>query len=204
MCTTPGISGQSFNYDNLNRIKELKKQFPLLELHVDGGIDSRISAILDKLNISLIVSGSYLANADDRELMERICSLKYSNQYTTAMDIMVPVDYVNTVDLSTPFIDIVAAIDKDKMATIIVCEEKKFVGVITDGDIRRSILSKQGGVFSLVASDMVNRKAFTVTPSQIISNLMFDIAIRNRVILAIPVVDNGMIVGIINTKSMML
>lgn len=202
MCTIPGISGQSFNYDNLDRIKAIKCKYPNLELHVDGGVDNRLSTILDKLHVSLIVSGSFLANATDDELMARICQLKYSNHETIVSDVMIPIEYIQTVNLSDKFIDIVGALDNDKMSTIIVSNGKKFIGVITDGDIRRNILLKKEKCFQLIARELVNRNAYYVPPDYKVSNLMFDLAISNRTILAVPVVDNEEVIGIVNAEKL--
>ncbi len=67
MAVNPGLGGQSFIPETLNKIKELNKYKDkyYFKTSVDGGInDITISKLLD-LNIDIIVSGSYITTQDN-------------------------------------------------------------------------------------------------------------------------------------------
>jgi ribulose-phosphate 3-epimerase len=65
MGVTPGQMGQKFQKKSLSKIKKLRKQFPNLNIEVDGGINDKNFKAVTKTGANLVVVGSYLQQADD-------------------------------------------------------------------------------------------------------------------------------------------
>lgn len=62
MSVCPGLSGQPFIKDTVNRVRGLHKYFPQLEICVDGGINETIAQSLTKLGAFHFVVGSSFFN----------------------------------------------------------------------------------------------------------------------------------------------
>lgn len=202
MCTIPGISGQSFNYDNIERIARIRKEYPDMAIHVDGGIGEEISALMSHLNVDVVVSGSYLAGAQNEQLAERICKIRYSNTSVTAKEVMLPMKVLTVIDINDSFEQVVYALNEDKISTVVVNCNNKGIGIITDGDIRRTILKYGHQSFELKAGSMANTNPITVPVNYPISNLIYDRLLFSKKIRAIPCVDKNDIVGIIDLSSL--
>ncbi len=198
MCTIPGVSGQTFNNLNIDRIKNLRRDCPNMEIHVDGGIEEEKSVLMSHLNVDLVVSGSYLASAKNFQLAERICRIKYSNVSVKAKEIMLPLEILTCVEENDGFEKIVYALDNDKTSTVVVCKGDKTIGIITDGDVRRTILKYKEQSFSLKAADIVNTNPITVDEDYLVTNLIYDKLLMSKKIRAVPCVKNTNIVGIID------
>lgn len=70
MTVEPGFGGQSFMYDQLPKIEEVKalldKMNPSCELEVDGGVDSKTASLVKKAGANVLVAGSAVFNKADR------------------------------------------------------------------------------------------------------------------------------------------
>ena len=77
MTTIPGMTGLKFTSKSVEWIKKFKKLFPNKKIHIDGGVDQRVSDMLRPLDIHCIVSGSYLMNASS--MSKSILNLKGGN-----------------------------------------------------------------------------------------------------------------------------
>lgn len=79
MSVEPGLGGQKFNEETLDRIAKLKKIIKEDNLdtiiEVDGGINNTNGTKLIKAGARLLVSGSYLFAEDATELVERADSI---------------------------------------------------------------------------------------------------------------------------------
>ncbi|MEC7644229.1 nucleotidyltransferase family protein [Idiomarina sp.] len=84
-------------------------------------------------------------------------------------------------------------LDSEALRIVLVCDSSSHLcGVVTDGDIRRALL--KGVDLDSAVEAVMNRKPITITSSTPRSealNLM-----QTRSILAVPVVDNGVLVGL--------
>lgn len=60
MGVNPGSSGQSFISSQLNKITEIKKQFPELKICVDGGISDENISLCVEAGASSFVAGSFV------------------------------------------------------------------------------------------------------------------------------------------------
>lgn len=65
MTVEPGFGGQSFNYDMLEKIKEIRKASPSIDIEVDGGIDKNTAPLVKEAGANVLVSGSYIFKSDD-------------------------------------------------------------------------------------------------------------------------------------------
>ena len=78
MSVEPGFGGQKFDPSSLEKIAWLKKQKELhgykYEIEVDGGINGETGKLCKESGVDVLVSGSYIFNAKDRE--EAINSLR--------------------------------------------------------------------------------------------------------------------------------
>lgn len=61
----PGLSGQSFDPEALQKIKTLRKRFPSLIIEIDGGINPKTAVAAKEAGADFAVSGSYIFNSTD-------------------------------------------------------------------------------------------------------------------------------------------
>lgn len=70
MTVEPGFGGQGFMYDQVDKIKQVRKMIDDsgfdIELEVDGGINDETAAICSEAGADVLVSGSYLFKKADR------------------------------------------------------------------------------------------------------------------------------------------
>lgn len=67
MSVEPGFGGQKFMESALPKIQELREKNPNLEISVDGGIDAETAKLAREAGASVLVAGSYVFGAEDRE-----------------------------------------------------------------------------------------------------------------------------------------
>ncbi|MEG1506463.1 MAG: ribulose-phosphate 3-epimerase [Bacilli bacterium] len=63
MSVTPGLGGQSFILNTVDKIKEIKEQNYSFELAVDGGINNETIKYLK--DVDMVISGSFICMSDD-------------------------------------------------------------------------------------------------------------------------------------------
>ncbi len=70
MTVEPGFGGQGFMYDQVDKIREVRRMIDdsglNIELEVDGGINDETAAICAEAGADVLVSGSYLFKKEDR------------------------------------------------------------------------------------------------------------------------------------------
>ena len=77
LAVLPGVGGQSFRHETLERVKALRVSFPDLPyLMVDGGIDGTTAPLAAAAGANAIVSGSYLFRAPPGGLADRLATLE--------------------------------------------------------------------------------------------------------------------------------
>lgn len=60
MATTPGKSGGRFDDRTFRRIRDFRRQFPGVPIHVDGGVDEEVGFILRNHGVRAAVTGSFI------------------------------------------------------------------------------------------------------------------------------------------------
>ncbi|MFA6466986.1 MAG: ribulose-phosphate 3-epimerase [Patescibacteria group bacterium] len=63
MAVTPGRQGQKFQSRVLTKIKNLRQQFPKLNIEVDGAINDQTFQAIVKAGANIVCPGSYLQNS---------------------------------------------------------------------------------------------------------------------------------------------
>lgn len=99
--------------------------------------------------------------------------------------------------------DTIIQISKTKQGIAVVIEDEKIVGVVTDGDVRRAMQSKQDTFFHLEVKDIMSTTPKTVnenTKLNVAGNMMRKYNIHSLVV----VDDAGRFVGIIDSFSCIL
>lgn len=111
---------------------------------------------------------------------------------------------VPVVNLSAPFPDIVTALTGDVSGAVVVLDwNEKPVGIITDGDLRRSLDNKgMHRVAALTAFDMMTREYLSVTPDMRADEVA-SFMNRNRITKVVVRTDVGDVVGLINLHDAM-
>lgn len=199
MCSTPGVSGAAFNEDNIERIRSLREKHPNLSIHVDGGIEETRANIMRQLGVTLCVFGSYLASSEGISLIDRMFNLYSYNPDLKALDIMYLRKNFEACKSNDDFMKILEHINKLQLGMTIVEDEiNRFLGIITDGDIRRCLLRFKENVFKMHASDIVNRNAYTVPKNTPIKKILFDRIVLGKAISVIPVVAENRVIGLVD------
>ncbi len=74
MTVNPGYSGQKFIDSALNKVRDLRTNFPDLDIQVDGGVDDKTASLCVGAGANVLVSASYLFGSKSRK--EAIIRLK--------------------------------------------------------------------------------------------------------------------------------
>jgi len=72
MTVNPGFYGSPFLPDMLDKIIELRKMKPDLNIEVDGGITDKTIGLVDKAGANMFVSGSYIMKSENVNLQINI------------------------------------------------------------------------------------------------------------------------------------
>ncbi len=64
MATTPGKSGGRFDARTFRRIRDFRRRFPGVPVHVDGGVDEEVGFILRNHGVRAAVTGSFILAQD--------------------------------------------------------------------------------------------------------------------------------------------
>ncbi len=68
MTVEPGFSGQSFMPNQMEKVKRLRKDFPDLDIEVDGGVNDITIDMAAEAGANWIVSGSYIKRDPARNI----------------------------------------------------------------------------------------------------------------------------------------
>ena len=98
--------------------------------------------------------------------------------------------------------DTIIQISKTKQGIAVVIEDEKIVGVVTDGDVRRAMQSKQDSFFRLEVKDIMSTTPKTINENTKL-NVAGDMMRKYNIHSLIVVNDNQRLVGIIDSFSCM-
>ncbi len=100
---------------------------------------------------------------------------------------------VRTMDSSSTILDAAKAMAKWKIGSLIITDGQSAVGIITEGDISRSVSREVGADTTL--RDIVKKKLVTVSPDErveVAAKAMADAGVKK-----LPVIEDGKLVGIV-------
>jgi CBS domain-containing protein len=100
-----------------------------------------------------------------------------------------------TADINTNLLEAVKKMARARVSTIVILENKKPVGIITDSDIIKKVVAQNLKPSTLKVEDIMSSPLITISPDADI--LEAEKIIREKKIRRIPVVKNDKLVGII-------
>ncbi|MBL0308307.1 MAG: CBS domain-containing protein [Bacteroidetes bacterium] len=200
MSTTPGKSGGEFNRESFQRIISFQHRFPKKKIHADGGVNDQIAYILRMLGVNAVVSGSYLVNHES--LTSGMLSFhqppKESHRNFQVQEFMtgtkyLPVLYEEHLDFKT----ILQAIEDYKLGfALIVNNDGKLSGVVSNADIRRGLLSSTSDFNAVNLKEVINRNPIAIREDTTVSGIVRLLNDLNFIVLFLPVVnENGQLKG---------
>jgi hypothetical protein len=191
MCTTPGMSGGTFQKENFKRIIEIKRQYPNLKIQIDGGVNDEVAYILRLLGVDSIVSGSFLLNHYTIGSGMLSFYKKPAGGDFLVKDFMVPADYLPVLggkDLN--FGRVLQIIEDYKQGFVLIVDENNSLkGLISNADLRRGLLKQMGNLSEVDASQMINRNPVNISAQATLGQMLTKIDSLRFIILFLPVLD---------------
>lgn len=89
----------------------------------------------------------------------------------------------------TPLIDIIHAISNGRLGLAIITEDEKIYGIVTDGDLRRSLEANEGQSFGLTARDVMNTHPRCIAPDLNLDDIQREM--KEKKISSLLVTANG-------------
>jgi ribulose-phosphate 3-epimerase len=65
LAVNPGLAGQKFKEDQLEKIKALRQKFPSAKIEVDGGVNLETALKIKEVGADILVSASYIWNNEN-------------------------------------------------------------------------------------------------------------------------------------------
>jgi len=191
MVTTPGESGGKFNKQNFKKISNFRNSYPGKKIHVDGGVNEELSFILRNMGVNVVVIGSYLFK--NNFIGSALLQLKSDDVvgHYRVQDFMLDIDETPVLKSgAVTFYDVLKSIDDFKMGfTTIVNEEEILQGIITNADIRKSLIRNYNNLVNIAIDDMLNRDPAYVYDYETVTDILAYIKTLNFPVLFMPVVN---------------
>ena len=193
MTTTPGQSGGSFNRENFQKIRRFKAQHGGVRVHVDGGVNDQVAFVLRSMGVSLVVSGSFLVNAD---MVGR--ALHNLRNTDTESPINVGDFMIGRLEapvLAAPFTfhQVLQSIEEGRLGfTMVEDSQGAFAGIISNADVRRGLLRQldaHRGIDDLDPSTLINAHPAVVQDTQSVAELLHLVRSVAFPVIYLPVLD---------------
>ena len=199
MATIPGQSGGVFDPINFKKIRNFKQKYPNKNVHVDGGVNGEVSFILRNMGVHTSVSGSFLFKAASvgQALMDltkrEIVSL------FKIKDFMIPREECPIIDMSELTLkNILEQITFGKLGVTLVEKNKKFEGIISNADLRRTLLQNLENIEGMNTQEMINKTPVTILDTATVDNMLNLVREQSFPVMYLPVLNaEGNAVGII-------
>ena len=204
MTTTPGKSGGTFNKENLKKIREFRQKYPEKKIHVDGGVTADVSFVLRNMGVSLIVSGSYLVNADYVGLALHNLRSENVSSHILIGDFMIDISESPVLSGNFSFEDTLKSIENNNMGFTMVADAAgKLEGIITNADVRRGLLKNISDLKSIDVKSLINRNPVKANQNQTVSEMLAMVKQLKFPVLFLPVVDDaGKLTGTITFNNL--
>lgn len=200
MATIPGQSGGVFDATNFAKIRNFKAKHPSKSIHVDGGVNGEVSFILRNLGVSSAVSGSYLFNAPSVGHALMNLTKREMESHYQIKDFMIPLaDAPVLMENNINLRSVLECIEQGKLGFCLVTdEEQRWIGLISNADVRKGLLRKIDKLSELAASEWINRQAVVVYEDQTVIEMLQLIKKCSFPISYLPVLNrNAQAVGIV-------
>jgi len=205
MATIPGQSGGVFDKINFDKIRRFRKRFPSKSIHVDGGVNAEVSFILRNMGVSSSVSGSYLFRGPS--VGHQLMNLTKRNIESVYMveDFMTPLSecpFVYEQQLNTE--TILRSIENGKVGfTLVLNEQQHLVGLISNADVRKTLLKNIANLNHISAQEMINRLPISIKNTDTVTALLHVVKNSPFTVSYLPVIDeNGRAVGMVNFTNL--
>ena len=192
MCTTPGMSGGSFQKENFKRIIEIKSRYPNLKIQIDGGVNDEVGYILRLLGVDSIVSGSFLMNHYSiGSGMLSFYKAPSGGSYSVS-DFMMPVSYLPVLDeADLSFEKVLQSIEEHKQGFVLIADKNNALkGVISNADLRRGLIKQMGDLKNIDVRQMINPNPVGISDTADLGQMLTIINELNFIILFLPVTDD--------------
>lgn len=193
MATIPGQSGGVFDAVNFTKIRSFKQKYPAKAIHVDGGVNAEVSFILRNMGVDSSVSGSYLFNEPSIGQALMNLTKRDVDSHFQIKDFMIPLEESPVVEEENiSFEKILKAIDEGKQAfTLVVDSNKNFKGIVSNADVRKSLLRNILNLANIDVLEMINRKALTINEHATVNEMLQLIKKSSFPIMYLPVVNRA-------------
>ncbi|MCW8897118.1 MAG: CBS domain-containing protein [Flavobacteriales bacterium] len=199
MATIPGQSGGVFDPINFKKIRNFKQKYPNKNVHVDGGVNGEVSFILRNMGVHTSVSGSFLFKAASvgQALMDltkrEIVSL------FKIKDFMIPREECPIIDISELTLkNVLEQITFGKLGVTLVEKNKKFEGIISNADLRRTLLQNLDNIEGMNTQEMINKTPVTILDTATVDDMLNLVREQSFPVMYLPVLNaEGNAVGII-------
>lgn len=200
MATIPGQSGGMFDAYNFEKIREFRNKFPGKSIHVDGGVNAEVSFILRNMGVTTAVSGSYLfKSASIGNALMNLTNREVESHFKVS-DFMIPLKDSPVVKYSDLNIrTMLESIDNGKLGfTLIVEEDQTLKGLISNADIRKSLLHHLDDLNSLSVDGCINESPTVINGDATVLDMLKLIKSSPFPIMYLPVTDAaGKAMGIV-------
>ena len=176
---------------------------PLIK-KMDAFLDSSVIGEADPLGMvptaSFMVSAA-LGDALASALMKRrnFSEIDYAQTHPAGQlgrnllfivnDVMHPPSNIAIVKLETTISDLVIEMTKYPLGVACIVEEGRLLGIITDGDLRRS-LSKNRELLKMTASQIMNQKPLTISPTLSLGRALNKMESGAKQVSILPVIND--------------
>ena len=189
MATIPGQSGGVFDSVNFKKIRDFQQKYPDKSVHVDGGVNGEVSFILRNMGVHTSVSGSYLFNAPSigHALMD-LTKRNLDSQFLVK-DFMIPLSESPVIGEAS-VLEVLNAIEIGKLGfTLVVNKQSDLKGLISNADIRKSLIRTKGNLSQESISEIMNTTPLVIRETATVNDLLQQIKKYAFPILYLPVVD---------------
>jgi len=193
MTTTPGQSGGVFDKSNFKKIRQFRQQFPDKNIHVDGGVNGEVSFILRNMGVDASVSGSYLMNSESMGAAMLNLKTHEVDSHFQVKDFMRTVDELPLLKESDRSVaGILQSIeDYDVGFTILIDENGKLEGIVTNADVRKGLLKHTDDLNEVTVADITNVSPVKANENFSVMKLLSFIKQQSFAISYLPVVDDN-------------
>ncbi len=191
MTTTPGQSGGVFNKHTFNKIRDFNKKYPNKQIQVDGGVNAEVSFILRNMGVHCAVVGSYLFNTEWVGAALLSLYRETPSTHFTIQDFMIGKEDLPILPLKNLSIkNILLAIEKYKMAFVLIEDEQKFIGIISNADVRKGLINNIENFANINPETLINKHPLYIYQNQSIQELLETIKQFNFPVQYLPVLNN--------------